>query len=148
MLGRIVHVGLTVSDMDRSIKFYRDVLGLTFQGEVLMEGPETEILFGMPGVKARVAYLNGSDIITAPPVELIELTESEKKTPEIFHTSISEICFEVSDIDSVYEKLGAMGVEFLSAPQKFDFTKDGFGKSKAVYFKDPDGIILELMEVL
>ncbi len=31
-------------------------------------------------------------------------------------------------------------------PQLFDFTKYGFGKSKALYFKDPDGIILELME--
>ena len=33
-------------------------------------------------------------------------------------------------------------------PQFFDFTSDGFGKSKAVYFKDNDGIILELMEYL
>ena len=32
MVGRIYHVGLTVSNLDKSIAFYRDVLGLTFQG--------------------------------------------------------------------------------------------------------------------
>ena len=36
MVGRIYHVGLTVSDLDRSIAFYRDILGLEFQGEILM----------------------------------------------------------------------------------------------------------------
>ena len=38
MVGRIYHVGLTVSDLERSIAFYRDVLGLEFQGEIFMEG--------------------------------------------------------------------------------------------------------------
>ncbi len=35
MVGRIYHVGLTVSDLDRSIAFYRDILGLKFQGRNL-----------------------------------------------------------------------------------------------------------------
>lgn len=37
MVGRIYHVGLTVSDLDRSIVFYRDILGLEFQGEIFMK---------------------------------------------------------------------------------------------------------------
>ena len=45
MVGRIYHVGLTVSDLDRSIAFYRDVLGLEFQGEIFMEGEETDKMF-------------------------------------------------------------------------------------------------------
>ncbi len=36
MVGRIYHVGLTVSDLDRSIAFYRDILGLKYQGEIIM----------------------------------------------------------------------------------------------------------------
>ncbi len=60
MTGQIYHVGLTVSDIDRSIAFYRDVLGLTFRGEILMEGPETEAMFQRKNCRARVAYLNGS----------------------------------------------------------------------------------------
>ena len=42
MVGRIYHVGLTVSNLDKSIAFYRDVLGLTFQGEIMMVGEETD----------------------------------------------------------------------------------------------------------
>ena len=63
MVGRIYHVGLTVSDLDRSIAFYRDILGLEFQGEIFMKGEETDKMFRRANCKARVAYLNGSKAI-------------------------------------------------------------------------------------
>lgn len=65
MLNRIIHIGLTVADLDRSVAFYRDVLGLAYLGEMEMEGPETEQLFQRKGCKARVAYLNGSRELAA-----------------------------------------------------------------------------------
>ena len=55
MLKGIVHVGLTVTDLDRSGAFYRDVLGLAYLGEMEMEGLETERLFQRKDCKARVA---------------------------------------------------------------------------------------------
>lgn len=150
MVGQIYHVGLTVTDMDRSLRFYRDVLGLTFQGELVMHGPEADALFQRPNCTARVAYLNGSNDISAPPVELIQFLNkpASNVTPDLFQTSISELCFWVDDIEAVYHNLLNHGVDCLSAPQVFDFTAQGFGKSKALYFKDPDGIILELMQPL
>lgn len=45
MVGRIYHVGLTVSDLDKSIAFYRDILGLKYQGEIMMVGEETDKMF-------------------------------------------------------------------------------------------------------
>lgn len=95
MFGRIYHVGLTVSDLERSIAFYRDVLGLEFQGEIFMEGEETDKMFRRVNCKARVAYLNGSKAVEAPPVELIQFVNNEvKKVPsDLFTTSISEVCF-------------------------------------------------------
>ena len=77
MIRQIYHVGLTVSDLDRSVAFYRDVLGLQYQGELLMEGKETEAMFRRENCKARVAYLNGSDQLHMPPVELIQFVEDE-----------------------------------------------------------------------
>ena len=150
MVGQIYHVGLTVSDMDQSIHFYRDILGLKFQGEILMDGEATEVLFDRKGARARVAYLNGSDNIEMPPVELIQFLDmpSQKREGDLFMTSISELCFYTDDIDAVYERLVAHNVPCLSEPQDFDFTKDGFGKSRAFYFRDPDGIILEMMQPL
>ena len=115
-----------------------------------MEGTETDLLFARPNCRARVAYLNGSDAIMAPPVELIQFLDDETEASQVSltKTSISEICFRVENIDAAYQYLLEHHVECLSAPQPFDFTASGFGKSKAIYFKDPDGIILELMEVI
>lgn len=50
MLNEIVHIGITVSDMERSISFYRDILGLEYKGELMMEGPET-YCSGYPAAK-------------------------------------------------------------------------------------------------
>lgn len=148
MIHEIMHVGITVSDLDRSIRFYRDVMGLNFVGELVMEGEETDILFGRPGARARVAYLNGSDSVEAPPVELICFTSQEVETERasLFRTSISEICFRVDNLEETYRRLSAAGVECLSRVCDFDFTSSGFGKSRALYFRDPDGVVLELME--
>ena len=66
----------------------------------------------------------------------------------LFTTSISEVCFYTDDIDSVYKTLIENHVECLSEPQHFDFRADGFGESRAFYFRDPDGIILEMMQPL
>lgn len=150
MVGRIYHVGLTVSDLDCSIAFYRDILGLEFQGEIFMEGEETDKMFRRANCKARVAYLNGSKAIEAPPVELIQFVDSKihKEQSDLFTTSISEVCFYTDDIDSVYKTLIENHVECLSEPQHFDFRADGFGESRAFYFRDPDGIILEMMQPL
>ena len=150
MVGRIYHAGLTVSDLERSIAFYRDVLGLEFQGEIFMEGEETDKMFHRVNCKARVAYLNGSKAVEAPPVELIQFVNNEvKKVPsDLFTTSISEVCFYTDDIDSAYKHLVDNNEECLSEPQYFDFRADGFGESRAFYFRDPDGIILEMMQPL
>ncbi len=148
MTGQIYHVGLTVTDMDRSIEFYRDVLQLKFIGEIFMEGPETDAMFRMKDCKCRVAYLTGSDDVKIPPVELIQFVgkEVKRQQSELLTTSISELCFYVEDIDAIYQRLIDHKVECFSAPQSFDFTSSGFGKSKAFYFRDPDGIILEMMQ--
>lgn len=150
MVGRIYHVGLSVSDLDKSIAFYRDVLGLAFQGEIMMVGEETDKMFQKKNCKARVAYLNGSENIETLPVELIQFVDNEFKKVQsnLFMTSISELCFYTDDIDTVYKELIKNNVECLSEPQYFDFSSQGFGKSKAFYFKDPDGIILEMMQPL
>lgn len=148
MLHEVMHIGVTVSNMDRSIDFYQNTLGLTFKGELMMQGEETERLFQRSGCKVRVAYLNGNDDVMSPSIELLQFIsdDAELFPSDLHHTSISEICFRVNDIEQVYQKLVEQGVECLSAPQAFDFSEAGFGKSKAIYFKDPDGIILELMQ--
>ena len=83
-------------------------------------------------------------------IELIQFADSKihKEQADLFTTSISEVCFYTDDIDSVYKTLIENHVECLSEPQYFDFRADGFGESRAFYFRDPDGIILEMMQPL
>lgn len=150
MLKEVMHIGITVSNIENSIKFYRDILGLTLIGQALMEGKETDALFAMNNCKVKIAYLNGSDNIIAPPIELLEFItpETTKDKAKLNKISVSEICFRVENIEKVYKHLINNNVECLSEPQELDFTSYGFSKSKALYLKDHDGIILELMETL
>lgn len=150
MINEITHVGITVSDIKKSIAFYRDVLGMRLISSATMKGKETDRLFNRDNCVVYLAYLNGTAPLSAPPIELIQFVGDvcNKDSPDLHKISISEICFTVDDIDAVYQTLRGRKVEFLSEPQEFDFTKQGLGKSKAVYFKDPDGIILELMQYL
>lgn len=149
MISDIIHVGVTVSDMERSIAFYRDTLGLELVGRMVMEGDGTDRLFGRKGCRAEVAYLRRGRT-DSPPVELIQFTSDdvEMSQTDLFRTSISEICFATDDIQSDYERMKALGVEFLSEPQPFDSTEYGLGRSVAVYFRDPDGTILELLQTV
>ena len=57
MVGRIYHVGLTVSDLDRSIAFYRDILGLEFQGEIFMKGEETDKMFRRAKLQSKELHI-------------------------------------------------------------------------------------------
>lgn len=147
MITSIAHIGLTVSNLERSIAFYQDTLHLEYQGEMKMGGPETATLFKREGCQARVAYLKPKDSV-GPLVELIQFTSCEVQNhkSDLFETSISELCFAVDDIDAETEKLKALGVKLISEPQTFDSTAYGFGKSRAVYFYDPDENILELIQ--
>lgn len=149
MFQSIAHIGLTVSNLDRSIDFYQNVLNLEYVGEMKMQGNSTDQLFDKTNTRARVAYLKTKDA-HSPLIELIQFENMDinQQNANLFQTSISELCLYCEDIDQEYQRLKEKGVEFLSEPQEFDSTKYGFGKSKAVYFKDPDGIILEIIQNL
>lgn len=148
-MGKLAHVGLTVKNMEKAIAFYGDILGLKKTGDMFMEGPEVDKLTQIKNAKLRVVYFNSQEDPGAPPIELLEFVgDDDTREPydRLTHPGIAEVCFSVTDIDEVYEELKARGVDFLSEPHLFDLTDQGYGKSKAVYFKDQDGSILELIQ--
>lgn len=149
MIKNFAHIGVTVKDLEKSIEFYRDALELEFIGRTHMEGETTDKLFDAKDLYVSLAYFKPKDSV-GPTLELIkyESLEVEVDKPSLFKTSISEICFGVDDIDKFYNRLVEHGVKTISEPQEFDMTEDGFGRSKAIYFYDPDGNILEAIEEL
>lgn len=149
MLGAVAHIGITVRDMDPALSFYEGALGMPKLGEATFSGEAASRLTRIPGTVLRAVYLRGGKEMKGPPLELLNFVEpsSGAGTPytRLNNPGITEVAFWVTDIERVYLELLAKGVEFYSPPQLFEFA--GY-KAKAVYFLDPDGTTLELIQTV
>ena len=148
MLGAVAHIGITVRNMDQALRFYRDTLGLKVLGDVMIDGDAADTLTRERGVKLRVVYLRSESALKGPPLELLHFVEpagdGRGPYPRLTNPGITEVAFWVRDIEQTYTELRARGVKFFSPPQLFEL--EGYGKAKAVYFWDPDGTTLELIQ--
>ena len=138
VVQQIHHSGITVKNLDESIKFYGDVFGFKKIGGVDINVKEEG---RMKGVKMNIAFLKAGDA----DLELIEyLHPKEKKTIERnpWNTGAQHISFKVSDIWGFYNKY-KNSIKFLTSP--VDFISDEIDTTWT-YLKDPNGTILELSE--
>ncbi len=143
----VLRVGLTVDDLERSVAFYRDVLGFTVGGRIEAAGPEVEALTGLFGVRLRTAELRLGD-------ERLELTEFlvPKGRPAPVDQRSNDRWFQhvaiiVRDMDSAYAVLRARGVRYAStAPQTLPPSIPQAAGIRAFYFRDPDGHPLEILQ--
>jgi catechol 2,3-dioxygenase-like lactoylglutathione lyase family enzyme len=140
-------IGITVSDLDRAVTFYTDVLGFEKRSEVEVVGSEHERLEGVFGMRARVAMLALGD-------EAIELTQylapRGRAMPADSRANdrwFQHIAIVTSDLDRAYQRLRERGVEHASTgPQRLPDWNPNAGGIEAFYFRDPDGHFLELIE--
>jgi len=139
-------IGMTVSDMDRSVEFYSRVLAFERVSEVEVWGTEYESLQGLFGVRMRIVRMKlGSESI-----ELTEyLTPRGRPIPVDSRSNdrwFQHIAIVVSDMDRAYQHLREHKVQHAStAPQRIpDWNKAAAG-IKAFYFRDPDGHNLEII---
>jgi len=139
-------IGMTVSDMDRSVEFYSKVLSFERVSDVEVYGTEYEHLLGVFGLRIRVVRMKLGD-------EFIELTEylTPKGRPIPVDSRSNDRWFQhiaivVSDMDKAYRQLRRYKVQHASTgPQRIpDWNKAAAG-IKAFYFRDPDGHNLEII---
>jgi catechol 2,3-dioxygenase-like lactoylglutathione lyase family enzyme len=140
MIKGMNHVGISVASLDRSIAFYRDVLGMRVMVEAPFDGEQYEKILALKGAKGRAVLLRVCDM----QIELFEFScplpkRADPNYPVCNH-GISHFCIEVTEIEREYERMKAAGVSFHCAPIEF------FGKAKAAYGRDPDGNVFELWE--
>jgi catechol 2,3-dioxygenase-like lactoylglutathione lyase family enzyme len=143
------HTGLTVSDLDRSITFYRDVLGLELVSQWDSEQPYLRTVVGYPDASLRIALLRiprGQTGVSGHHVELLEYKtpRGTRSDPGTYHPGNAHIAFMVDDLDATYAELKARGVRFKSPP--VEITAGRNRGAKAVYLFDPDDITLELVQ--
>jgi catechol 2,3-dioxygenase-like lactoylglutathione lyase family enzyme len=143
---RVAVVGMTVSDMDRSVAFYTNVLGFERTSDTEVAGADYEHLSGVFGARARVVRLRLGD-------EQLELTEflapRGRPVPDDSRSQdrwFQHVAIIVSDMDSAYARLRRNKVEHASSePQRLPDWNPNAGGIRAFYFKDPDRHTLEIL---
>jgi len=137
------HHSFTVSDIERSLRFYRDLLGLELIQDAVRANLESyDRIVGYKNVDLRIVMLREreGDFI----LELIQYRNPPGKTRELqnYHVGASHVCFLVDDLDTEFKRLSAAGVRFNSPP--VEIVRDGKLVGRALYLFDPDGITVEL----
>jgi catechol 2,3-dioxygenase-like lactoylglutathione lyase family enzyme len=139
MIKGCEHVGISVASLDRSIAFYRDVLGMELLIEAPFGGERYETILGLRGAGGKVALLRLGDF----QVELFEFASPPPRSVDpnrpVCDHGITHFCLRVTDIDAEYARLKAAGVAFHCPPQDF-------AGALATYGRDPDGNVFELLE--
>src|SRR5687768_4765831 len=140
-------IGMTVSDLDRSVDFYTRVLSFEKISERESAGEAQERLFGVFGSRTRTAVLRlGS--------EYLELTEylAPAGRPAPVDPRSNDLWFQhvaiiVSDMDRAYALLRRHKVRHASTgPQRLPDWNTSAGGIRAFYFRDPDGHPLEILQ--
>ena len=140
------HVGLTVSDIERSIRFYRDDLGMTLiRRRPTVSADYVAKQTGYEGVELNVASFKVSPD-SRQSLEVVQYMNhagepSEQATNQ---PGISHVCLQVTDFDACYNDLKAKGVRFKSEPVTITAGPNQGGL--VAYFFDPDGYTLELFQ--
>ena len=143
MITSINHTGLTVSDLDRALAFYRDALGLEVVMQQEKEGGYLAAITGYPKAHVRMAHL-------ATPgggrLELFEYLEprGSGRPLEPSTVGITHVCLVVEDVHEAHRRLVKAGAEPFSEPIEID-TGANAG-AYGLYVRDPDGIVLELFQ--
>ncbi len=139
-IKRVNHTGISVSDMERSLNFYRDLLEMEviFDSDVPANEPLSQVV-GMKDATGRVVWLRAGDT-------MIELWQWDRPAgralPEDYvpaDKGVTHYAFEVDDVDAVCAKVVAAGYHANTEPKDL-------GLHKTTYIKGPDQEIIEILE--
>jgi catechol 2,3-dioxygenase-like lactoylglutathione lyase family enzyme len=143
---RIDHAGVTVSDMDRALGFYRDLLGLRVIADSNVAEPEVAELLGLDSVRLRIVDLDSGD---GRILELIQYVQPEGRSIayESSDAASMHVAFTVDDLGGVRQRLAEAGATIVSRrPITISDPGGDFDGATCLYVRDPDGAILELVQ--
>ena len=138
------HTGITVSNLERALNFWRDVLGFEFSHRTHQTGQFAAEITGVPGAELSLA------VVKAPghKIELLEYhSPADRKSTndlrpcDVGHAHIALI---VDNLDAVLQRIAASGWKAAGIPQTLP-TGPNTGK-RVVYVRDPDGNTIEFMQ--
>lgn len=142
-VAKVNHVGVSVADMERSLGFYRDLLGLRVVLDIDVAGnADLDAVVGMPGTVGRAVFLEapGGDARVelwsyAAPAGRPVRSDARPSDHGVNHVS-----FEVEDADEVHARLTGAGYRAYSSP------RDLGGFHRTFYVRGPDREFVEFLE--
>ena len=143
MITGIHHFALTVSDMNRSIAFYRDLFGLTVLSDRVVDRDYVERITAVPGARVRIVHLRGYE----QQVELLQYLQpvGAPRARELPDAGSAHLCFVSDDLDDDVVRLRDAGVTFRSLPVE---TTNGPNRGgRGIYVEDPDGNAVEVVQL-
>jgi len=138
------HFGIQVADIERSIAFYEQLLGLELVARWTRDQDYIQDLVGYPGVELHVAVFRLPK--TDACLEVLEYKNVERTPvdPGTANPGTAHLCLYVDDVEAAYERLSEAGVKFVSGVQIPTAGPSTGGR--VVYMLDPDGIRIELLQ--
>jgi catechol 2,3-dioxygenase-like lactoylglutathione lyase family enzyme len=140
------HTGITVSNLERSLAFWRDILGFELSHTAHQTGDMAEQITGVKGAELKLA------VVKAPGGHKIELLEylaspDRKKHIDLRPCDIGHVhvALIIDDLEAVLKRIAAAGWKEAGKPQMLS-TGPNAGK-RVVYVRDPDGTTIEFMQL-
>ena len=145
MLKSFFHTGFVVKDIEESVRFYSEVLGMRIAGRTERQGEFVEQVLAFPGAHIKGGFV---DMGEGHQLELIQYLSPRSGPGGINRNDLgaSHLAFYVEDIDRFYEETSQKGLTYNNPPATM-YDENGAVARKACYATDPDGNWLEFVEI-
>jgi len=142
LIKEVRHVGIVVNNMENSLKFYRDLLGLKVIKDMDEQGVYIDNMLSLDNVQVKTVKLSADTGNTL--IELLDFKSHNDNEVRNFYTiGASHIALTVDNLEDLYKHLSANNIKFNAPPQK---SPDGI--VKVTFCNDPDGTPIELVEII
>ncbi len=145
MLKSFFHTGFVVRDLEQSVRFYSEILGMRIAGRTERQGEFVEQVLAFPN-----AHIQGGFVDLGPghQLELIQYLAPPSGPGGIQRNDLgaAHLAFIVDDLDRFYQETRQRGLRYNNPPASM-FDDHGNLSRKACYAQDPDGNWLEFVEL-
>ena len=138
------HGGITVSDMDQSLRFYHDGLGLEILFDRILDGPYLPVVLGLDFAALRAVYLiiPGGGYVELLDYQGIERFPAQSRPCDF---GAGHLCLYVDDVEAMHARLVGLGFAARSR-EVVDITMGPNTGARSCYMTDPDGYAVELFQ--
>ena len=141
MIKDMHHTGFVVSDLERAVGFYRDVIGMEVTTRYERTGPGVESVVGYKGAHLKIALMGAGGVHALELIKYVSPAPAERPTSERSVLGASHLAVQVDNIAELFQAAVDNGASSLNPPAEV-----APGRT-ACYMQDPEGNWIELIEL-